>query len=56
MHTPQSGLHSLAAIQDMHFLGVQTCIKHLLAADVDVRLYPGSAHVPMFVLAFPSDL
>ena len=29
----------------MHFLGVQTCIKHVAAADMDLRLYPGGAYV-----------
>ena len=43
---PQSGLQSLASIRGMHFLGVQTCTKHLPAADIDLRLYPGSVHVP----------
>lgn len=51
MHTPQSGLQSLASIQGMHFLAVQTYIKHLPAADVDLRLYPGSAHVPALSLS-----
>ena len=45
MHTPQSGLQSVASIQGMHFLGVQTCIKHVAAAEIDLRLYPGGAHV-----------
>ena len=29
----------------MHFLGVQTCIKHVAAADMDLWLYPGGAYV-----------